>query len=195
MKSKIQNLEHCRSQIPGGMLVSLAIGSALIASPTTSLANDVIAPAAICHATFLDQAMPMRWHEHYVMNPSTNVSTWVICPVTYDNDIVLAVDRFNVAVVGSYMSGASSTLPTCFVTVYSLFNTSQDPYRTGNELKYTRYLPITRSGPDVWVAEAPLYYTDIASVVGTDPNLWVSNAYCELPSGYSISGIVGSDDI
>ena len=190
----IDSSRTIRSRGPFKFLTSIIVGGALLSSAWTAVANDVSAPGSVCNATYLEQAFPMRWHENYLMNPSWNPSTWVICPVTYDNDIVPPA-RFNVGVFGSLMPGASPTLPTCFVAITNLMNTTQDPFRTGNGRKYTKYLPISVSNSDNWIAEAPLFYDEIAPYAGPNPNSWVVTIYCELSSGYSITGFLGSDDI
>ncbi len=175
--------------------INVAMLMALAASmlPAPSAADDLNIPAAACQAPYLDQAFPMRWHENYLMNPSWNRETWVICPMPFDNDALPVA--FVVAAIGSYMNDASPTAPACFVSVTASYNTTQPPFRSGNNYKYTQAMP-TAFVPDepLWVAETVIDANVVASVIGPDPDFWVSTVFCKLPSGYSITSLNTGND-
>ena len=170
------------------------LGFVVASMPRGASANDVnVAPSA-CSAPFLDQAFPMYFNENYVMNPSDNIATWVICGLIFDNDQFSPNGLSSVAVTGSEMSGASQESPQCFFTVHSLLNTTQNPYRFGDTRIYTISLPLTSNSPDLWVAESTINFSQIAAAVGSDPDLWMATAWCRLPSGHSLSGVLLGND-
>jgi hypothetical protein len=169
-------------------------GLAAAAAAPPMFATDVNVAPSSCKAPFLDQAFPMYFHENYVMNPSDNIPTWVICGIPFDNDLINITSQTTIGVVGSEMAGASTESPQCYFTVNSLFNTTQFPYRPGNNLIYTTTLPLTGNSADQWVAARLVSYSDVAAAVGSNPDYWVATAWCRLPSGHSISGVVATDD-
>jgi len=177
-----------------GTLTSLGIAATLLTAPGVSFSDDLNVAASNCSAPFLDQAFPMRWHQNYLMNPSSNGATYVICPLSFDNDILPPL--FDIGVIGSWMSGASSTAPSCFFTANAAFNTTQSPFRSGNNAIYKKFMPLAfLDSDDVWVAEAVISAADIAAAIGPSPNFWVASVFCNLSQGFSISGILASNDL
>jgi hypothetical protein len=132
MKSQ---LSQAKSKV---VRLSVALTSAIVLSglfSPQSIANDVQVAPANCVAPYLDQAFPMRWHENYLMNPTSNIATWVICPMDLDVDVLPV--GFVAFVTGGIMSGASGELPSCFFTVNSAVNLLQPPFIPGPAAIYT----------------------------------------------------------
>ena len=176
--------------LTAALLAALLLPGASALRP--ALADDVNLAPASCQAPFLYQATGLRWHENYLMNPVWNVPTWVVCPMPFDNDGLPT--SFLVAVTGSYMDGASTELPTCFFTVNSAANTSQEPYRGGNELRLTWALDLrVAGGSPLWEARAGISWGSIISALGDD-DLWAASFFCKLPVGYSISQLRLTND-
>ena len=189
MKRTIR-LRRIIQKISVPLVLSICAGVMLLATAGNSVSNDLNVAASTCRAPYLDQAGPMRWHEHYLMNPSSNRDTWVICPFIFDNDI-LVPGIYGVRVRGSFMADASSELPTCFFTANHVKNAMQEPYRSGPNRTYTRHLPsVFGTGGLGWYAVAVFSFDEI----GGDESAWVFSVFCKLTSGFSISGINILDD-
>jgi hypothetical protein len=166
-------------------------------------ANDVNVPPSMCVAPFLDQAFPMRWHEHFLMNPSTGSRTWVICPLTFDNDVVTwsaPQPTVEIRVTGAISSDASlADVPQCFFTVADRLNLNQPPYVMGPARTYQQGLGTTTNNPipQIWQAAAITNIAAMRAAIGTNPgtpdagamNDWSSTVFCRLPPGYSLSQI------
>ena len=172
----------------------LAVASITISSTTyASTDPDLSVHPNDCVAPFLSQAGPMRWHEHYLMNPASNGVTFVVCPINFNNDeMPNSTSSFSLTVRGARMDGASNTPATCFFTVYdSNDNTQQPPYITnGVTDRFT--LPFTTANlpapPDRrWRASRNVTYAQFSSV-GSE-NTRMANVFCRLEPGYSISSI------
>jgi hypothetical protein len=179
------------SSTAAGLLATLWIIIAALPIGSAS-ANDVNLAPASCQAPFLYQATGLRWHENYLMNPTWNVPTWVVCPMPFNNDELPT--SFVVAVTGSYMSGASNDGPACFFTVNAATNTSQEPYRSGNGRKLTWPMDLRfAAGNELWEATARISWGTIVSALGDD-DLWAASFFCRLPLGYSISQLRLTND-
>lgn len=165
-------------------MLFLLIGTTL---PSHVNANDINVHPSACVAPFLSQAQPLRWHELYLMNPATNVSTWVICPMTFDVDVVKFMD-FDVVVEGGVMSGASSDLPRCFFAVAGKDNLDQPPFILGNPKKFSVALSVSKTGARWGGVAGFVTQADIQADIGT-PVLsdWVASVFCQLPPGHSIT--------
>lgn len=175
--------------------LSVALTSAIVLSglfSPQSIANDVQVAPANCVAPYLDQAFPMRWHENYLMNPTSNIATWVICPMDLDDDTLPAT--FTAVVGGGIMSGASGELPSCFFTVNSAVNLLQPPFIYGPAATYTLSMQVGTLTPSpIWLAAVGANALDIYALL-SDPNLWAASIFCKLPPGYGISQLVISDN-
>lgn len=158
-----------------------------------AVANDIQIAPSDCVAPYLGQAFPMRWHENYLMNPITNTTTWVICPVTFDVDVL--TPAFLAAVVGARQSGAGPELPSCFFTINSALNLSLPPFINGPAAKYTKSLPTSVSSTDsrIWLSVAAIDATQAVSAAGS-PQFWAMSLFCKLPPGYGISELQITDN-
>jgi hypothetical protein len=204
MSTKVSTQQNSRQQsqgnVPSRILWLNGLGSAmLLAGLFMPLSNDVvandvnIAPAS-CQAPFLNQAFPMRWHENYIMNPTSNpTATWVICPIPFDNDTLPST--FGIAVAGGIMGGASSDLPTCFVTAQNGFNLSQPPYISGPSFKLTSSMTVEllANDPRVWYGTRGIKRSDWETAL-VDLDGGAASLFCKLPPGYSISTVLLNDD-
>jgi hypothetical protein len=156
-------------------------------------ANDIIMAPAGCQAPFLDQARPMRWHEWYLMNPITNRTTWVICPLTYDEDVVSwpAGGSSSISVYGANQTGAAGA-PVCFFGAADRQNISLPPYiiaPPGSGRTLAQNLSTTLS-PPTWRSTGSVSHDDIRSALGgTSAQNWGLTIFCQLPPGYAISGV------
>jgi hypothetical protein len=169
---------------------TLLVGGAI--TPAAVQANDIVTHPSNCRATFLNQAFPMRWHEHFLMNPASNQPTYVICPMTFDPDVVTFNNggTFTVYVSGGIMSGASTDLPTCNFYAHSRFNLRQGIYiDRPPQATYGEGLAVTTSGA-FWSAQTNVTRTDVATALDTGSQYnWAVSAVCLLPPGYSLSYI------
>ena len=188
-----------RKTSTGGML---AIAAALFAGALTTaspvLAKDITVHPASCRATFLNQAGPMRWHEYFLMNPDTNQSTYIICPMTYDPDVVVfggAGGQFSVQIYGGIMDGSGgSGLPFCEFKVHQRDNLRQGIYinRPPNHT-YSIGMAAASQG-NLWAASANVQFDDIAEDVGTTNwRNWAASLVCLMSPGHSVSWISLND--
>ncbi len=165
-----------------------AVGLAMTLCGGAATADDVNVHPASCQAPFLDQAFPMRWHEYFIMNPTSGVDTWVICPVTFDNDEYSSGDSFDINARGGVMSGASGDIPTCIFSVNDEENLDQPGFVSGTRRVYEQALSVTRSGSG-WNGSTTVDYDDIATAVVGNKNGWAMAVRCKLPIGHGVSQI------
>lgn len=179
--------QHLLAAAFGAFLASAALDS------PPSVANDIVMHPAGCQAPFLSQAGPMRWHENYLMNPATNISTFVICPLTFDPDVVAfpaGVSTY-VRVDGAIQAGAAFQAPQCFFTSASRENLFLDPYIDvpGGDRTFIQLLPTTSTAPR-WFAETFVSNDAITAATGAGfPGFRNAAVFCQLPPGYAISTI------
>ena len=132
----------------------------------------------------------MRWHEHFIMNPETNIGTWVICPLPYDRDYVLFND-VDVEIWGGITSGAASDNPVCYFTVVDRRNLAQGEFIQGTSRTYMTLLATSKPTTELWYAEVDnIAKTSIDDAVGsTYPGYWAAAVFCHLPPGHGITQI------
>jgi hypothetical protein len=187
---RIAKRNRLGSRLAAGIL---AIGASLGAVSTQ--ANDINIHPAACQAPFLDQARPMRWHEHYIFNPLSNsLATFVICPATYDNDVVNFPSGGSsfVRVDGATQNGAPSQAPACFFAAADRENLDLDPYvnTPGGARTFIQPLGTSLTFPR-WFSQASISHDGIAAALGSsDPTFWNVAIFCQLPLGYGISNLV-----
>lgn len=173
---------------------SIAAGMLLLVAgtvTTTASANDIVMHPAGCQAPFLSQAGPMRWHEHYLMNPASNISTFVICPLTFDDDVVTftAGSTSFIDIDGAIQNGAASQSPVCFFAAAASNNLNLDPYITtaGGDRTFIQPLGTSLTFP-LWESGGTVSHDAIIAATG-DPNPadWNVALFCQLPPGYALS--------
>ena len=168
---------------------TLLTGSMIATGPV--YANDIIVHPASCRATFLDQAFPMRWHEHFLMNPDTNQGTYIICPMGFDPDVVnLSAGSFNVTVFGGIMSGASGSLPACVFKIHDRRNLKQGVYIDRSPtLIYSQGMTSQTNGTQ-WAATLTTTRAAVATELGNnDLSQWAISTVCFMEPGYSVTQI------
>jgi len=173
---------------------SIAAGMVLLLTgtvTTTASASNIIMHPAGCQAPFLSQAGPMRWHEHYLMNPASNISTFVICPLTFDDDLVTFTAGFGsfIDIAGAIQNGAASQSPVCFFAAAASDNLNLDPYITmgGGGRTFIQPLSTSLSFP-LWESVGTVSHDAIIAATGTpNPVYWNVALFCQLPPGYALS--------
>ena len=171
------------------VMAGVAFAAAAVLHPAQVSADDVNVHPASCQAPFLDQAFPMRWHEYFVMNPTTGVNTWVICPVPFDNDDLTAGSTYTLRAEGGVMPGASTRIPVCIFSVHEASNLAQPGFINGNRLVFEANLAVTKTGGS-WTGSGTAAFDNIANAIGPNTNEWGAAVRCLLPVGHSVSQIV-----
>lgn len=193
-KTKRSILHSIRpKKFPASALIAVGTLLTSLLVTTHTVAKDINLHPASCQAPFLNQAFPMRWHEFYLMNPASNIPTWVICPTTWDWNVVTwpAGGTSNVQIYGAIQSGASSDAPLCFFSAADRDNLELSPYISipGGKKSYIQNLSTTNTPPK-WKATGFVSHDSIrSSLGGTNPSHWSVSVFCQLPPGYAISNI------
>jgi len=169
-----------------------ALLSSLFAGPQ-AVANDINMHPAGCQAPFLAQAYPMRWNEFYLMNPASNRATWVVCPTTWDQDVISwpAGGFTSVRIDGAVESGASADAPLCFFAAADRDNLNLQPYINipGGKKNFVQNLA-TNKTPPRWFAQGAINHDALrAALGGTSSVRWGVSLFCLLPPGHAISTI------
>jgi hypothetical protein len=169
-----------------------AVGAVALA-PSVAVA-DLNQPALACQAPFLDQADPMRWHEHYLMNPATNRGTWVVCPLPIETDNMNAT--FWIGAYGNFLPGNVTVppgeFPVCLVNIIDLANQDLAGYinNPGQRRIYTAMLATQNPVNTLWAAESPLSVQNVINAMGgrtNGPDFWGVSVNCYLPTGYALN--------
>ena len=163
-----------------------------MATTYSAYADDMVVHPSSCVAPFLSQAGPMRWHEFFVMNPDTNIATYLICPINFDPDTSTlgSGGSFTVQVFGGRMDSAGSGLPTCEVKVHRNTNLRLGIYlNRPPDYTYKEGMPVSNSG-SLWRASLSVNRTDIENKLDTTSQYeWALAAVCLLPPGYGVSQV------
>jgi hypothetical protein len=105
-----------------GNILRGSLGAAVvIATNLTAVAPavaDINIGALACQAPYLDQAEGLRWHEHYVINPTNGVTTWVVCPIAFETQQL--PNQFQVGAFGN--STVPGTNALCYANIVDLRN-------------------------------------------------------------------------
>jgi hypothetical protein len=171
----------------------LSLSSAVV--PMTANAAAVSVHPASCVAPFLFQAEKIRWHEHFVLNPSTNQQTWVVCPINVDTDF----DGESTTYVGASLvrtKGADTTPAQCFFTAHNAINQNLGEFNDGPDYTYT--IPLSNIGVTGSVVAAygsfspGDIYEDWGPAAADYPPSF--SIYCRLPSGWGVNTVVMTDE-
>jgi len=192
------NTLHLKSFVSRGFKAPVLAGLAALLLPALfvapqAVANDINMHPAGCQAPFLNQAVPMRWHELYLMNPASNIATWVICPTTWDQDVISwpAGGFTSVRIDGAVESGASVDAPLCFFGAADRDNLSLPPYINipGGKKSFIQNLA-TNKTPPRWFSQGAINHDALRSALGgTSSTRWNVSLFCMLPPGHAISTI------
>jgi hypothetical protein len=170
-----------------------AVGAVAFA-PSVAVA-DLNQPALACQAPFLDQAEPMRWHEHYLMNPPTNRGTWVVCPLPIESDNMTAT--FRIGAFGNFLPGNVTVppgeFPTCIVNIIDITNQHLAGYinNPGQKRIYQAVLATQNPQNTLWSAASPISIANVVAAIGqtcqNPADCWGVSLNCYLPTGYALN--------
>ena len=167
------------------LLAAAVFGTALFS--TTAATADVNVPGLACQAPFLDQAFPMRWHEHYVLNPIGNQKTWVVCPLSFESTAI--PQNFAVAVFGMKQPGTQE-FPRCFVNFIDLTNQHLPGVVDNPGQKHLAQALMSNTDPQGqrWISFINANVQGVTSAVASNcgPACWTISVNCELPPGYAV---------
>jgi hypothetical protein len=172
----------------------LSIASVIGLSPMTANA-DLNVPALACQAPFLAQAEPMRWHEHYLMNPANNRGTWVVCPLPIESDAM--ANTFVIGAFGNFIPGTVTIppgeFPSCYVNIIDLNNQHLVGFinNPGQRKIYTALLQTQNPRNTLWSVASALSVQNVVNTIGQSCNnpadCWGVSINCYLPSGYALN--------
>lgn len=155
--------------------------------PANSVLADLNVPGLACQAPYLDQAFPMRWHEHYIYNPESNRGTWVVCPVAFETAEL--PNPFWVSVFGVFTQGARG-FPVCYMNVVSLRNQHLNGILENPGQKHIYTIQLTNETPSgqQWAAHGQVNFNSVVSGLnnGGDPPYWTITVNCMMPPGHAI---------
>jgi hypothetical protein len=144
-----------------------------------------------CVAPYLSQAALMRWHEHFLLNPSSGVTTWVICPID------MSLNELDPSNWGNWVAqvylqktaDASPQEPLCYLTVHSVLNQKWGSFIDGPSRTYTAPLQNSTSG-GITVAQAPFSPLAIIPALGAGAEAYPFNVsvFCRLDPGWGLNG-------
>lgn len=142
--------------------VFAALLAAVSLSPVHVALADLNVPGLACQAPYLDQAFPMRWHEHYLYNPEANEGTWVVCPVAFETTEL--PNPFIVSVFGVFTQGARG-FPVCYMNVVSLRNQHLNGVleNPGQRHIYTEQLTNRTPFGQQWAADSIVDYATVTA--------------------------------
>lgn len=168
----------------------MTTGAALMVPNSAS--GDLNVPALACQAPFLDQAEPMRWHEHFLMNPPGNRTTWVVCPLPVETDVMN--NTFTVGAFGNFIpNAAGSEAPLCYVNIIDITNQHiQEFWENPGQMKvYQRLLDTQNPINTIWSVASNLSVAEINarlnSPCANPPDCWGVSLNCKLPPGYGLN--------
>jgi hypothetical protein len=156
---------------------------------------DLNVPALACQAPYLDQAEPMRWHEHYLMNPPGNRGTWVVCPLPIETDNMNTT--FMIGAFGNFVPGTQTIppgeFPSCYVNIIDLTNQHLDPFinNPGQARTYRKLLATQNPQNTLWSVQSPLSMQEVVNAIGqtcpSPADCWGVSINCYLPTGYALN--------
>ncbi|MCG6984525.1 MAG: hypothetical protein LJE61_04865 [Thiocapsa sp.] len=176
------------NKITNVVLGAVACCTAMVSTPAAQA--DVNVPALECVAPFLNQAFPMRWHEHYLLNPLGNQATWVVCPLSFEHTAL--PQRFAVAVFGVKQPGTTQ-FHRCVVNFIDLFNedipgVSDNP---AQNLIASGLMANPNQPGQRWVSVINATIPGVTNAIGggCGPACWTISVNCLLPPGFAVQMI------
>ena len=186
-----------------GNIVRGSLGAAVvIATNLTAVAPavaDINIGALACQAPYLDQAEGLRWHEHYVINPTNGVTTWVVCPIAFETQQL--PNQFQVGAFGNSTIPGTNAL--CYANIVDLrnqhiptFNFLNNPGQdmTGQWLMSTKnpantlwssWVTLTQAA--VNGAHMPPPQTPVDPTQTQGPAFWSMTINCQLKPGQALN--------
>ena len=186
-----------------GNILRGSLGAAVvIATNLTAVAPavaDINIGALACQAPYLDQAEGLRWHEHYVINPTNGVTTWVVCPIAFETQQL--PNQFQVGAFGNSTIPGTNAL--CYANIVDLrnqhiptFNFLNNPGQdmTGQWLMSTKnpantlwssWVTLTQAA--VNGAHMPPPQTPVDPTQTQGPAFWSMTINCQLKPGQALN--------
>jgi hypothetical protein len=181
-----------KSQFYSLTLVGIVLALIGGAMPSRSVAQEMyLTHPSSCVAPYLAQAELMRWHENFLLNPSSGVRTWVICPIDmYVSDFVVPQGNWLTQVFLQKSVDASPQAPLCYFTVHSVINQQWGGFISGPSHKYTTPLQNLTSG-EITVAQTTVTPTEIFQALGAGVESYPFHVsvFCRLDPGWGLSGV------
>jgi hypothetical protein len=186
-----------------GNILRGSLGAAVvIATNLTAVAPavaDINIGALACQAPYLDQAEGLRWHEHYVINPTNGVTTWVVCPIAFETQQL--PNQFQVGAFGNSTIPGTNAL--CYANIVDLrnqhiptFNFLNNPGQdmTGQWLMSTKnpsntlwssWVTLTQAA--VNASHMPPPQTPVDPTQSQGPAYWSMTINCQLKPGQALN--------
>lgn len=181
--------ENARTFVSACVATSLAVASFGL-TPGVATA-DLNVPALACQAPFLYQAEPMRWHEHYLMNPPGNQGTWVVCPLPIET--LNMNNTFTIGAFGNFISGQSNESPYCYLNIIDITNQHLQGFleNPGQMKIYQRLLSTQNPINTLWRVVSTVTVQEVVNRIGqscTNPaDCWGVSLNCYLPTGHGLN--------
>jgi hypothetical protein len=190
------NLEPKMFKMKRVMTATWSIAAASMCAISAALMPNIVVadlnvPALACQAPYLDQAEPMRWHEHYLMNPPDNRGTWVVCPLPIETNNMNAT--FMLGAFGNYIIGHTPEQAFCYLNVIDLANQHLEGFipNPGQKKIYTRLLDTRNPQNTLWSVQSRVTMQEVVNAIGQTcqnaADCWGVSLNCYLPSGYGLN--------
>jgi hypothetical protein len=172
------------------VLAAVALSVPALILPRIAV-GDLNVPALACQAPFLYQAEGLRWHEHYLMNPTNNQGTWVVCPLPIESDNMTT--QFVIGAFGNFLAGASNESPFCYLNIIDLQNQHLQGFieNPGQRKIYTRLLQTQNPVNTLWWVATQVSTADIVAAIGQScvnaADCWGVSVNCYLPVGHGLN--------
>ena len=186
-----------------GNILRGSLGAAVVIATNLTAVTPALADinigALACQAPYLDQAEGLRWHEHYVINPTNGVTTWVVCPIAFETQQL--PNQFQVGAFGN--STVPGTNALCYANIVDLrnqhiptFNFLNNPGQdmTGQWLMSTKnpantlwssWVTLTQAA--VNVSHMPPPQTPVDPTQTQGPAYWSMTINCQLKPGQALN--------
>jgi hypothetical protein len=148
---------------------------------------DVNIGALACQPPYLAQAQNLRWHEHYVVNPTGSITTWVVCPIAFDTIKLPAT--FNVGAFGNSVIPGTNAL--CYANVVDIRNqhipTEGFLDNPGQDMTYTKIMATKNPANTLWSSWLTVTQAEIAAVMMDPPVTPIDPTATEGPAYWTIT--------
>jgi hypothetical protein len=185
-------------RFPEATVAAAVVVAANLAAVVPAVA-DVNIGALACQAPFLSQAQNIRWHEHYMINPVTSETTWVVCPIAFETKDL--PDTFYVGAFGNATVPGSNAL--CFANVVDLRNQNIPTFgfldNPGQDMIFQTIMSTQNPANTLWSSWATLTKAGINAAMmnppatpiepggGKGPAYWTITINCRLSPGQALN--------
>jgi hypothetical protein len=187
--------------------VGIACGTGFLAALPAGA--DVQIGALACQPPYLAQAQNLRWHEHYLINPTTAPmggvpqATWVVCPIAFESNDLPANEVFQVGAFGNFTQSGPGSLTNCVANVVDLRNQNIPEggflVNPGQNMIFTKQMSSQTPIGTLWSAWATITFAEIKNRMmsppstpvnpagAEDPAFWTITVNCELKPGQALN--------